>query len=103
MRKRFTPAEAILWSVIKSKNLKYKFRRQYSIGRYVVDFYSPELKLVVEVDGGYHKSQDMKEYDPIRQEFIESLGLKVLRFSDEEVAKSLTKVLNKIEQKILAT
>ena len=94
-------AEVVLWKNLKTKKLKgYKFRRQHSFGRYVVDFYCPEIKLAIEVDGGYHKSSNMKEYDPERQNFIESFGVKFLRFSNEDIFQNLPMVLSQIKSKL---
>ena len=90
LRNKLSSTEIILWKKLKTKKLNgYKFRRQHSFGRYVVDFYCPKVKLAIEVDGDYHKSRNMKEYDPKRQNFIESFGVKFLRFSNEEVSKNL--------------
>ena len=67
------PSELLLWPRLKNKQLNgFRFRRQYGIDKYVVDFYCPELRLAIEIDGGYHFSSDMKEYDPVRQATIES-------------------------------
>ena len=97
LRGKLSSAEISLWKQLKTKKLDdRKFRRQYSFGRYVVDFYCPEVKLAIEVDGGYHKSANMKEYDPERQIFIESFGVKFLRFSNEDISQNLLAVLNKI-------
>ena len=97
LRNNMTPAELILWSILRDKDLGYKFRRQHSIGRYVVDFYSPALKLVIEIDGGYHLSSDMKKYDKIRQSYIKALGIKLLRFSNYDILENLTETVRKIK------
>ncbi|MFY0651174.1 MAG: endonuclease domain-containing protein [Cyclobacteriaceae bacterium] len=63
-RKHQTEAEKILWDKVRNRNLDgFKFRRQYPIGSFIVDFYCYEARLVVEVDGGYHKEKDQKDYD----------------------------------------
>ncbi|KKR20146.1 MAG: hypothetical protein UT48_C0021G0013 [Parcubacteria group bacterium GW2011_GWE2_39_37] len=85
-------AEIILWSRLKNKQLKgLKFRRQYSIGNFVVDFYCPEFKLVIELDGMTHDNSENKDIK--RQEFIESFGIKCLRFTNNNIYKELDKVL----------
>jgi len=86
LRKRSTSAEAAVWQMLKSKQLDgRKFRRQYSIGSYIVDFCCPSEKLVIELDGDshgeYHKIQD----DENRDKYIESLGFIVLRFENRFV------------------
>lgn len=97
LRNNLSKEEILLWIELKNKKLfKYKFRRQYSVGRYVIDFYCPELKLAIEIDGGYHFTDDIKEYDGARQKYIESFGIKFLRFSNNEVLVNLPKVLRKI-------
>lgn len=90
--------ELLLWRQLKNRQVNnFRFRRQYSIDRYVVDFYCPELRLAIEIDGGYHSSPDMKEYDPARQSAVEGLGIKFLRFSNKEVESDLGGVINKIK------
>lgn len=97
LRNHMPQSELLLWSRLKNKQLNgFRFRRQYGIDRYVVDFYCPELRLAIEVDGGYHLSSDMKEYDPNRQSAIEALGITFLRFSNKEIEKDLEKVVNKV-------
>ena len=73
-----------------------RFRRQVSIGRYVVDFYCPSAKLVIELDGESHESKESQKYDKIREDFIKELGLKVIRFKNKDVRENLTQVLDTI-------
>ena len=95
MRTKPTPAEDILWQYLRNRQLLgYKFRRQHSIERFIVDFYCNEVSLVIEVDGPIHQYQ--KQEDTIRQAFIESQVLHILRFSDEDVCNNIEKVLNHI-------
>ena len=83
-----------MWSKLRAKRLLgQKFRRQYSIGPYVVDFYCPGLKLAVEIDGDSHFQPCMEEQDRRRQAFIESFGVQFLRFTNEEVTSNLDEVL----------
>ena len=92
-----TTAEVILWSKLKGKQIKgYKFRRQYSIDGYIVDFYCPKLRLAIEIDGPIHNKKDNKEYDKERQLYIQATGISFLRFTNQDVFKNLTKVLTKI-------
>ena len=91
--------EIILWAQLKNKQLGgYKFRRQSSVGRYVVDFYCPALKLAIEIDGDSHFIESVEEYDRVRQDFIESLGVKFLRFTNLDIMNNLNDVLKKILQ-----
>jgi len=94
LRKNMTDAERLLWSKIRCKQLKnYQFYRQKPIGDYIVDFYSPKAKLVIEVDGGQHYNIDGKQKDEIRDRYMKQMGLKVLRFSDVEVFNNIDGVI----------
>jgi len=84
-----TKAEVVLWIHIKSNQLGYKFRRQYGIGKYIVDFYCPKLKLVVEIDGATHDHPDTQKKDQEKQEYLESEGFTVIRYNDEEILNEL--------------
>nr|WP_230966578.1 endonuclease domain-containing protein [Nostoc commune] len=90
-----TPAEKLLWQKLRDKQLLgFKFRRQQTIDRFIVDFYCNEARLVVEVDGEIHDYTQQE--DAIRQEFLESLGLKVVRFRNEDVLERMEGVLQDI-------
>jgi len=94
-------AEVILWSKLKSKGLDgYKFRRQYSVGKFVVDFYCPRLKLAIEVDGDSHFREESEVHDKERQNFVESFGISFLRFTNREIYKNLNEVLAEIEKRM---
>src|SRR4051812_11553091 len=89
-----TPQEIILWKYLRRSNLDFKFERQHSIGQYIVDFYCPKKKLIIEVDGDHHN--DNKEYDTERTRYLESLGNKVIRFWNGDINNNLGEVVNKI-------
>ncbi len=103
LRKKSTSAEAGLWEMLKSKQLDgRKFRRQYSIGSYIVDFCCPSEKLIIELDGDPHGEYHQINKDEIRDNYLASLGFIVLRFEnrfvfhDPEYIKSeIRKVFNK--------
>ncbi len=97
LRKNGTVAEWMLWQRLKNKQLGARFRRQYSIGYYIADFCSPRKKLVIELDGGVHDDEGARYYDKERQETIEEMGFKILRFRNEEVEKDIENVVNKIK------
>jgi len=78
------------------KILGFKFRRQHPLDKYIADFYSHEAKLIIEIDGGIHNQLDSIEYDKNRSYELEELGIKVLRFTNEEVNESLGMVLDVI-------
>lgn len=90
-----TPEEIRIWNYLKGSQLGFKFRRQSSIGPYILDFYCPKAKLIVELDGAQHLSA--KDYDNERDQFFTSQGYKVMRFSNQEVIESITQVLKKIK------
>lgn len=94
-------AEIILWNNIKGRQLKgYKFRRQYGVEDFVIDFYCPELKLALEVDGDSHYIQDAHLFNKERQNRIETFGIQFLRFTNREIYENLEGVLLKIEERI---
>ncbi len=95
-----TAAEEFLWPKLKGKQLGYWFYRQKPVGIYIADFYCPHAKLVIEVDGGQHFSGEGLVYDKARNKYIESLGLRVLRFTNTEVLTNLQRVLEKIKKEL---
>ncbi len=106
-RKNSTYAEKIMWEAVRNRKLNgKKINRQFPIfytlnGKqkfFIADFYCHKKKLVIEIDGEYHKRQI--EYDKHRTEIINNLGIKILRFRNEEVEKELTKTINKIKENL---
>ncbi len=97
MRHEPTPAEATLWQRIRNRRLAgEKFRRQHTAGNFIVDFICIERSLIVEVDGEIHDQPEQQVYDAERQAFLESLGFRVLRFTNTEILQSLEEVAQKI-------
>ena len=94
LRRNATPQEVILWARLRKSQISCKFRRQHSVGWYIVDFYCPEKRLAIEIDGSQHVEN--KEYDKMRTEYLNELGITVLRFWDNEVNKNLEGVMLKI-------
>ena len=102
MRKNLTPAEDLLWQRLRKKRFGgLRFRRQHPIGRFIVDFYCAEARLVIEVDGSVHRQPEHDEYDADRQEFLEQLGLKVIRFDNAQVLHQTDAVLEEIVDELL--
>lgn len=100
LRQRQTDAEQKLWRFLRARQLnKAKFRRQFPIKRFIVDFCCPEHHLVVELDGGHHAAQTQK--DRQRDEILNQLGYRVLRFWDDEVLNDTEAVLQAIASVIL--
>lgn len=100
LRKEETKAEQILWKKLRNKNLGLKWRRQHPIDMVILDFYAPEIKLAIELDGSVHKIKENKKYDEERTNYLEFKGIKVMRFWNSEVEKDLEKVLIKIKEEI---
>ena len=101
MRKEPTAAEAKLWSRIRKEQIRgVKFRRQFAIERFITDFCSPQVRLIIEVDGPTH--QYTQEQDAIRQRYLEEAGFTVLRFSNLDVFNNIDGVLAVIERTVVA-
>ena len=99
LRNNLTPAEAALWNLLKNKQLNgYRFRRQVSIENYIVDFYCPEIRLVVELDGSVHNHPQIAENDKNRDERLTDLGYTVLRFENKDVFELTDWVLEEIRK-----
>jgi very-short-patch-repair endonuclease len=96
-RNKPTPAEDVLWSALKNKQLKgLKFRRQHPIGVFIVDFYCHTTQLAIELDGAYHLEANQQEYDQHRTMMLQEAGIDEIRFSNEVVLNDLESVLKKI-------
>jgi very-short-patch-repair endonuclease len=103
LRKTMPSAELLLWAKLRRRQVAgARFRRQYGVGRYVVDFYCPALRLAIEVDGPTHLGEDAVVYDRCRQEVIEVLGIEFLRFTNREIYEDLDGVVVVILEKVLS-
>lgn len=99
LKRKMTKAEKTLWHELRNRNLSsYKFRRQHPIAWYVADFYCHQAKLVIELDGEVHDTDEMKNHDERRNSIMEDFDIKVLRFKNEEVFDSLDKVMEEIKK-----
>jgi very-short-patch-repair endonuclease len=104
LRQNMSPAEVLLWLKLKDKGLKgYKFRRQYSVDKFVVDFYCPKHKLAIEVDGDSHYVEGAELSDQERQVIIEAYGITFLRFTNREIYNNIAGVLEKIAEYLSET
>jgi len=97
LRREMTPAETILWQELRGNKLGVHFRRQQVIKGFIVDFYCHKAALVIEVDGAIHDEDAQKEYDAKREQVLSALGLRVVRFRNEEIEKNLLYVIEKIK------
>ena len=99
LRKVGTAAEAVLWKYLQKRQLlSKKFRRQESIGPYIVDFYCPECRVIVELDGDPHDEIVVAEYDAERTKFLEQYGMKLIRFENRVLFENPEAVLETIRQ-----
>ena len=94
LRKNMTFAEKELWKFIRGNQIKgMRFRRQHPVGSYILDFYCNEVKLAIEVDGPCHQTVDQQAYDRLRELEIEKMGIKIIRFTNEDVFQRMDNVL----------
>jgi very-short-patch-repair endonuclease len=100
LRANMTYCEKIVWLHLKKRQLGYRFLRQYSVDHFVIDFYCPELKLAVELDGNVHEIPEQKEYDEARQKYLEKFGIQFIRIKNEEYLGNPNKAFLKIENAI---
>jgi very-short-patch-repair endonuclease len=97
MRQKQTSAEALLWNLLRrGQLLGFKFRRQHQFGKYIADFYCHEAKLVIERDGSAHGSNERWHHDQNRDAYMIAQGLRVLRFTNEQVLDHTEEVLREI-------
>jgi very-short-patch-repair endonuclease len=101
LRHNQTDAEKALWAQVRNKQFfGLKFFRQYSVGAYILDFYCPEKKLAVELDGGQHNLSEGREYDAERTAYLNSHGIEVVRFWNNEVLCEMEGVLKSLTQRL---
>lgn len=95
-----TEAEQNLWYHLSGNQLGLHFRRQHIIGCYIADFICVKRNLIIEIDGGYHSQEEQKIKDYLRTEDLEKMGFEVMRFSNDEIFRNLSEVLDKIFNRI---
>jgi len=98
LRRTSTDAERLLWKHLRARRLGVKFRRQVSVGPYTLDFFSPERRIAVELDGGQHYEAGVRDRDEVRDAFLASRDIRVVRFSDREMLLEHEAVLQVIWQ-----
>lgn len=97
LRNNPTKTEKLVWEILKGKKLEgYKFRRQYGVGKYVIDCYCVKKKLALEIDGEVHDSEESKKYDKEREDFIKNFGINILRIKNEIVERNIDEVAEMI-------
>jgi very-short-patch-repair endonuclease len=101
LRRNMTLEEKIVWNRIRPLAYPlFKFRRQYSVGPHILDFYCPKKKLAIEIDGSQHFEKDAVDYDKNRDEFLSSAGITVLRITNLEVRANILGVMELIELRL---
>lgn len=101
LRSKQTEAEQLLWDRLRNKQLNgFKFRRQHPLMQFIADFYCHEKKLVVELDGEIHDEAEQSEYDDGRSYELKRYGMKVLRFTNNEVFNDIDKVIEQIREEL---
>jgi len=98
LRKNPTPTEKIMWQHLRNRKLGVKFRRQHPLSIYILDLYSHEIRLAIEIDGKYHLKKQVHQMDEHRNENLIASGLTILRITDEEIISDIDKVLFKIKE-----
>ena len=100
LRNNMTEPEKRLWQILRNQQMGVKFRRQHGIGHYIVDFYCPERKLVIEVDGDSHYTDDAQHYDTVRADFMLALGITTMRFTNHDVMTNLNHIYQQIAHQL---
>lgn len=100
-RRYGTEEERILWNILSGKKLGYKFRRQHIIGDFIVDFICLKCRLIIEVDGKYHFTEEQISKDEERTKYLESNGFTVIRFTNEEIIADIDSVLETISKHLI--
>ena len=99
LRKNMTPQERKLWNILKNRQFYgYRFRRQFPIGKYIVDFVNRRKNIVIEIDGGQHNLSENTEYDRNRTEYLNSEGYTILRFWNNEIDNNIEGVYQRLKE-----
>lgn len=102
LRNNMTPEERILWKYLRRKRINNRrFLRQYVVETFILDFYCPEIKLGIEVDGNHHKKEGFLKHDQFRGEILKDNGIKLLRFTNYQIQNFLEGVLELVEKTTL--
>ncbi|MCH7524781.1 MAG: endonuclease domain-containing protein [Bacteroidetes bacterium] len=103
LRLDMTETEIILWDYLKTKPDGFKFRRQHPIHIYILDFYCHKLKISIEIDGDYHLKMEQKEKDRERTNYLKSIDITEIRFTNKDILNNQQNVINKINALLLQT
>jgi len=100
LRHNLTETERLLWNRLNRTQLGVRFKSQHPVDIYIVDFYCHAAKLIVEIDGGYHLKKEARENDIAREAELLELGLRVIRFTNDQILDNIDKVIKKIIESI---
>jgi len=100
LRRDMTTTEKMIWEKVSDKQLGVRIRRQHPIWKFIADFYCHKVRLVIEIDGGIHLRSENKEYDISRDIILKEFQIEILRFTNEEVMKDTSLVIEKIKSTI---
>jgi very-short-patch-repair endonuclease len=104
LRANQTKAESRLWTILRNRQVQgFKFRRQHQFGDYIADFYCHEAQVVIECDGSVHETNEKWQHDQARDSYMVSQGLRVLRFTNEEILSNTEAVVKKIQRFVVET
>ncbi len=102
LRQNQTKAERIFWNAVRDKKIDgFKFRREYPFPTFIVDFYCHEAKLIIEIDGGYHKYNEVAIRDSAKDKLLKENGYRVLRVTNQEIIEELDSCLEKLRVRLL--
>ncbi len=100
LRNAATLAEKVLWRRLRKRQLGIRFIRQYSVEGYVIDFFSPEVRLAIEIDGGYHLSPDQQIYDKSRSRYLKAADITEVRFTNDIILYNINDVIDRIKSSV---
>ena len=100
LRNEPTSSELIFWSLLKQHFSNFRFKRQHPISQYIADFYCHKLNLVIEIDGSRHQTEEITNNDKVRDEFLQTLDLKIIRFTNDDVCKNGDRIVKKLKDVI---
>lgn len=100
LRENLTEQERVVWEYLRNRPLGFKFRRQHPVHTYILDFYCHEKRLSIEIDGSYHTENDQIERDMERTRYLNEIGIKEIRFSNDQVFNHLEKVQSEIKKQL---
>ena len=103
LRKEQTDAEKLLWHLLRGRRFcGFKFRRQFPVGGYILDFYCHDARLAVELDGGGHNEEEQRRYDEERTKVIQAANIRIVRFWNNDLFNSLEEVLEELHAQLIA-